>query len=280
MRLGSRACQPIRRPTSCSRRNAAAARCWSNPCGRPVWQESRRSSSSTCRPPACRRSRGSGSKASRTSRSSVCSIHLTKENRISHRRRSGATTSRQSAALPNGIWGGKLMWNQTPLLLRAGGGAAGPIRRRPARRDPRRRRQRPGPCIRPPSRCCLPSGFVLARRTDPRLARTPRSTTGLPSRVPRRCDRPRRHDAARAGQGLAHLVRRGGRQADRGLRIRCCGATSLRSWATCSRRSDKIAAWHPRRCWSDSPINAPTCGWTATARMRKGRVCRHDVHFT
>ena len=46
---------------------------------------------------------------------------------------------------PNGIWGGKLMWNQTPLLLQRASGPAGPLRRRPAGGHPRRHRLRPGP---------------------------------------------------------------------------------------------------------------------------------------
>ena len=37
---------------------------------------------------------------------------------------------------PNGVWGGKLMWNQTPLLLERAAGPARPLRRRPAGRDP------------------------------------------------------------------------------------------------------------------------------------------------
>ena len=37
---------------------------------------------------------------------------------------------------PNGIWGGKLMWNQTPLLLQRCCRPARPLRRRTARRDP------------------------------------------------------------------------------------------------------------------------------------------------
>ena len=41
---------------------------------------------------------------------------------------------------PNGVWGGKLMWNQTPLLLDRAAGTAGALRRRPAGGDPRRRR--------------------------------------------------------------------------------------------------------------------------------------------
>ena len=52
LRLSSRACLPSRRHIWCSRRNAVAARCSSNRCGRPAWPANRRSSSSTCRPPA------------------------------------------------------------------------------------------------------------------------------------------------------------------------------------------------------------------------------------
>ena len=80
---------------------------------------------------------------------------------------------------PNGIWGGKLMWNQTPLLLRARGRAAGPVRRRLAAGDPRRHRHRPGTGPRPPSRRRLAGGFVLAGGADAGLARPARSETGL-----------------------------------------------------------------------------------------------------
>ena len=72
---------------------------------------------------------------------------------------------------PNGIWGGKLMWNQTPLLLqraarlpdRSGDGLLSAIR------DVDRHRSRPHPCL--PSRRCVAGGFVLAGGADARLAR-------------------------------------------------------------------------------------------------------------
>ena len=108
---------------------------------------------------------------------------------------------------PNGIWGGKLMWNQTPLLLqraaglpdRSGDGLLSAIRD-VIGSDPvlvhvyRARR-------------CVPSGFVLARGADARLARQARSGARLPRRVSRRGHRTRCHHAARTGEGLARLVR-------------------------------------------------------------------------
>ena len=177
---------------------------------------------------------------------------------------------------PNGVWGGKLMWNQTPLLLqrakdlpeRSGDGLLV--------RDPRRRRLRSGARPRLPSRRGLAGGVVLARGADPGLARPARPGARRARRVPRRRDRPRRHDAARPGGGLAHLVRRGGRRTDRRARIRCCGATSPRSSAPCSRRWASIRGWRPRRCWNARPISAPTSGWSATAPTPNGRDCRYD----
>ena len=54
--------------------------------------------------------------------SDACWIRWTKGSRTSRRPRSGATTSARSGRTPNGIWGGKLMWNQTPLLLQRASG--------------------------------------------------------------------------------------------------------------------------------------------------------------
>ena len=126
---------------------------------------------------------------------------------------------------PNGVWGGKLMWNQTPLLLhrakdlpdRSGDGSAG--------RDPRRRRRGPGAGPRLPARRGLAGGFVLARRADPGLARPARSGAGRARRVSRRRHRPRRHACC------ANRRRAGGTGSPRRtssrwkFRIRCCGAT-------------------------------------------------------
>lgn len=75
---------------------------------------------------------------------------------------------------PNGIWGGKLMWNQTPLLLNRAQGLPDRSGEEPARRDTRRHRQRPGPGARIPTGRCVSSCLVLARGPDPSLARPSR----------------------------------------------------------------------------------------------------------
>ena len=155
-------------------------------------------------------------------------------------------------------------------------GPAEPLRAGPARRHPRRRRLRSRAGARVPARRRLAGRVVLAGRADAGLARQARPGPRCPRRVPRRRDRPRRHDAARAGGGLAELVRRGEHRADRrfvsgvvaqpdpGGRHRARGAGT------------RPAAGAGPRCWNVRPTSAPTTGWTATARMPKERDCRYD----
>ena len=240
LRLSSRACQPARRRIWCSPHNAVAARCWSSRCAPPASPANRRSSSSTCRPPASRRSPGSGSTASTTSRSCACWIRSTRASPTSRPPEIWRDYIRTVGRTPNGVWGGKLMWNQTPLLLdrveglpeRSGDGLLAAIRDVVG--------SRPCPDPRPPPRRGVPGGVLLARRPDPRLARQAGPGTRRPRRVPRRRHRPRRENAARPGGGLAQLVRRGERRADRCGLSGAVAQPDRRSSAPCSRRSDWI----------------------------------------
>ncbi len=84
---------------------------------------------------------------------------------------------------PNGVWGGKLMWNQTPLLSGPRQRTAGSIRRRPAGRDPRRRRRGTASCLCLPAGRGVAGGVVLAGGTDAGVARQARSRSAMP--VPR-----------------------------------------------------------------------------------------------
>ena len=161
---------------------------------------------------------------------------------------------------PNGVWGGKLMWNQTPLLLRSRQGPARPLRRRPARRDPRRHRLRPGPGPRLPAGRGVAGGVVLAGGADPGLAGSPRSRARRPRRVPRRRDRARRHHAARAGEGLAGLVRRGEHRADRRVVSGAVAQSHPGRRHGAGGAGPRSAAGARRRCWSARPISAPTNG--------------------
>jgi len=81
---------------------------------------------------------------------------------------------RSSGRTPNGVWGGKLMWNQTALLQEPGVATAGLLRRRPARGDPRCdwQRARVRACL--PAGCGVAGGVVLARSADPGLAGSPK----------------------------------------------------------------------------------------------------------
>ena len=128
---------------------------------------------------------------------------------------------------PNGIWGGKLMWNQTPLLLQRAAGLP----------------DRSGDGLLSAIRDVIGSDPVLVHVYRPdvvsqavsfwRAVQT-RVWRGRPD--PTRDSRAEYHagpshmssPAARTGEGLASLVRRGERRADRDLVSRVCGATSPR----------------------------------------------------
>ena len=144
---------------------------------------------------------------------------------------------------PNGVWGGKLMWNQTPLLLRSRQGPARALRRRAARRDPRRHRHRSGPGARLPARRGVPGGVVLARGADPGLAGSARSAcaTPAPSTTPARSRTSSPCCASRRRAGGPGSTRRTSSRSK--SRIRCCGAISPRSSARCSRRWASIHGW-------------------------------------
>src|SRR6478672_1958470 len=87
--------------------------------------------------------------------------------------------------------------------------------RRAARRHPRRRRGRSGAGPRASSRRRLPGGLLLARRPDQGVARPARPGARRSCRIPRRCHCPCRDHAARSGERVAQLVRRGERRTDR-----------------------------------------------------------------
>src|ERR1700744_834067 len=107
---------------------------------------------------------------------------------------------RSSGRTPNGIWGGKLMWNQTPLL----GQRASQLP------------DRSGETLKAAGRG-VPSGVCLAGRADPGMARPARPRARLARDLSRGCDRLRRAQSARPGEELARLVRRGRHHADRHL---------------------------------------------------------------
>ena len=122
MRLSSRACQPIRRHIWCSRRNAAAARCSSNRCGRPAWPANRgeffQYLPTTSQSPQPRQWFEGVDDESilrlldplDEGKPDLAPPEIWRD----YIRTVGRT--------PNGIWGGKLMWNQTPLLLQRAAG--------------------------------------------------------------------------------------------------------------------------------------------------------------
>ena len=269
---------PLSRPRIwCSPRSAAAARCWSSRCAPPASPANRRSSSSTCRPPVMSpQPREWFADVERRIDPATARSRSTRASPTSRRRRSGATTSAPSGRTPNGVWGGKLMWNQTPLLLQRAEGLPDRSGHGPAVGDPRRRRLRSGAGPRLPARRGLPGGVVLARGADPGVARPARSGARRPRRVPRRRHRARRHDAARPGGGLAHLVRRGGRRTDRRALPGAVAQPHRGRRRPCSRRSASIRGWRRRRCWNARPTSAPTNGSSATEPTPNGRDCRYD----
>ena len=77
----------------------------------------RRSSFSTCRPPASRPSPASGSKASRIESILRLLDPLDEGKPDIAPAEIWRDYIRTIGRTPNGVWGGKLMWNQTPLLL-------------------------------------------------------------------------------------------------------------------------------------------------------------------
>ena len=85
--------------------------------GPPAWPVNPVSSSSTCRQPASRRNPGNGSKESTTSRSCNLLDPLDEGKPDLAPPEIWRDYIRTVGRTPNGIWGGKLMWNQTPLLL-------------------------------------------------------------------------------------------------------------------------------------------------------------------
>ena len=118
---------------------------------------------------------------------------------------------------PNGIWGGKLMWNQTPLLLqraaglpdRSGDGLLAAIRDVIGSDPVLVHVYRPDVVSQAVSFWRAVQTRVWRGRPDPtRDSRAEYHAGG---------DRPRRHADARTGEGLARVVRRGGRRADRDL---------------------------------------------------------------
>jgi LPS sulfotransferase NodH len=116
---------------------------------------------------------------------------------------------------PNGIWGGKLMWNQTCLLLsrakdlpeRSGSGLLSAIRDVVGTDPVLIHVYRPDVVSQAVSFWRAVQTRVWRGRPDPLARRA--------GRIPRRSDRARGPDSARAGGGLAHLVRRRGRPPNR-----------------------------------------------------------------
>ena len=152
---------------------------------------------------------------------------------------------------PNGIWGGKLMWNQTPLLLeraeglpdRSGGGLLSAIRDVIGTVLTLSRRQ-----FRSGGRCRRGSGAADPIRDETPLPNTTQARSPMSSA----CYELRR----RAGEhGSPRRTSRRWR-----CRIRCSGATSLKPSAPCWRRWGRTRSCHPRRLLSGRRINGPTSG--------------------
>ena len=276
MQLGSRACQPVRPLISCLRRNAAAARCWSNRCGRPAWPVSRRSSSSTCRPPASRRSRGSGSRACEDESILRLLDPLDEGKPDLAPAEIWRDYIRTVGRTPNGVWGGKLMWNQTPLLLQRAAGLP----------------DRSGDGLLAAIRDVVGSDPVLVHVYRPDVVSQAVSFwRAVQTRVWRGRPDPMRDARAEYHAGaIAHVINML-RAQEEGWRnwfdeenvepmrspIRCCGATSLRSSATVLEAiGQDPTAGSRSRCWNARPISAPTNGWTGTAPTPNGRDYRHD----
>jgi len=121
LRLGSRACQ-LTRHTWSSHRSAVAARCLSNHCGPRVWQANPASSSNTCLRQANRRSRGSWFDGVEDDSILRLLDPLDEGKPDLAPPEIWRDYIRTVGRTPNGIWGGKLMWNQTPLLLQRAAG--------------------------------------------------------------------------------------------------------------------------------------------------------------
>ena len=119
---------------------------------------------------------------------------------------------------PNGVWGGKLMWNQTPLLLDAPQDCPTVLETACCPRSATSSASDPVLDSRLPARRGLASGFVLARGADPGLARRPDpAATRAPPITPRRS--PTSSSVMRAQEkGVAcKLVRRRRHRAHRHL---------------------------------------------------------------
>ena len=176
---------------------------------------------------------------------------------------------------PNGIWGGKLMWNQTPLLLqraaglpeRSGAGLLSAIRDVIGSDPVLVHVYRPDVVSQAVSFWRAVQTRVWRGRPDP-VRDSRASITQQRSRMSSRCCVNRRR------AGAPGSTRKGSSRSI--SRTPFSGATSPRSSAPSSRSSDRIRGSHRRLCWNARPINAPTNGWTATGPTRKGRGSRHD----
>lgn len=180
---------------------------------------------------------------------------------------------------PNGVWGGKLMWNQTPLLLNR------------AKDLP----DRSGDGLR--AAICDVIGeepiFVHVHRPDV-VSQAVSFWRAVQTKVWRGKPEPVRdaHVQYHAG-AIAHLVQllraqeEGGvdgspRRTSRPSRspTRCCAAISpasrVRSW----RRWVSIRNWRPVRLWNDKPTIVPTSGRIAIGTMPRSKGSRPDRPMT
>ncbi len=180
------------------------------------------------------------------------------------------TTSAPSGRTPNGIWGGKLMWNQTPLLLQRAAGLP----------------DRSGDGLLAAIRDVIGSDPVLVHVYRPDVVSQAVSFwRAVQTRVWRGRPDPTRDSRAEYHAGaIAHVVTML-REQEKGWRAwfdeegiepievsyPVLWRNLTQSSPLCSKRSGRIRGWLRPRCWNARPINAPTSGWIATVRRPRGR---------
>ena len=160
---------------------------------------------------------------------------------------------------PNGVWGGKLMWNQTPLLLdrardlpdRSGDGLLAAIRD-VVGCDPVLVH-----VYRPDAVSQAVSFWRAVQTRVGGVAPIP-CATPAPSITPARSPTSSPCSASRRRAGGPGSTRRTSSRS-RSL-TRCCGAISPRWSARCWRRWGSIRGLRRRRCWNVRRISAPTNG--------------------
>ena len=174
---------------------------------------------------------------------------------------------------PNGIWGGKLMWNQTPLLLQRAAGLP----------------ERSGDGLLAAIRDVIGSDPVLVyvHRPDA-VSQAVSFWRAVQTRVWRGRPDPRRDSRAEYHAGAIANVVTMLREQDKGWRawfdeedvdpievaysVLWRNLTQIVGDVLEATRPGSPAS-RPHRCWNASRINAPTNGWIGTAKTRKRRVC-------